>query len=390
MAREYAAPVVEREALARYFGASSPGASMRSVAFRSIVLTAVALLAGCAAPHRSPTMTAPLDRAMDSLLAPYAKPGAPGASVLVVRDGRIVVERAWGLRDLEVAIPATPRTSYRLASLTKQFTATAIMLLAADGRLRLDDTVARYLPELPAYARSVTVRQLLTHASGLPAYEDFVPDSQTAQVHDRDVPALIAHADSLYFPAGSAYRYSNTGYALLALVVERVSGQPFARFLRDRIFLPLGMTRTVAYEAGVSGVPERAWGYSERDGRWVRTDQSNTSAVLGDGGIYTSVDDLTRWVAALDSSRLVSAEAQREAWTSATLIDGRQSGYGFGWFVDSTPSGVRLRHHGETMGFTNAILRIPSRALTVVVLTNRTGGGPWDLAARIADLPELR
>lgn len=333
---------------------------------------------------------ASLQRGIDSLLAAYAGPGAPGASVLVVRDGRPLVERSYGLADLEAQARATPETDYRLASLTKQFTATAIMLLAADGALRYDDSVSRFLPQLPAYARGVTIRQLLTHTSGLPAYEDFVPDSQTTQVHDRDVPGLIARADSLYFPAGAAYRYSNTGYALLALVVEHVSGTTFARFLNDRIFAPLGMSGTVAYEEGISTVRRRAFGYSEREGRWIRTDQSSTSAVLGDGGIYTSIVDLARWDRALDAHLLVSERAQRDAWTAATLTDGRRSGYGFGWFVDDSSGGVRLRHHGETMGFTNAILKIPSRRLTIVLLTNRTGGEPWDLAARIAELPELR
>lgn len=360
-------------------------------ALRSLaIVTAATLGAGCAArTHPSSAMT-PLERAVDSILAPYGAPGAPGASVLIVQNGKVALAKSYGLSDLEAGVPATPETDYRLASLTKQFTATAIVLLAADGRLRLDDPVSRFLPELPPYARSVTIRQLLTHSSGLPAYEDFVPDSQTTQVHDRDVPRLIASADSLYFPAGSAYRYSNTGYALLALIVERASGVGFATFLHDRIFEPLGMRGTVAYENGISTVPNRAYGYSPHDGHWLRTDQSSTSAVLGDGGIYTSIADLARWDRALDQHTLVSEAAQREAWTSATLTDGRRSGYGFGWFVDDSASGVRLRHHGETMGFTNAILKIPSRRLTIVLLTNRTGGDPWDLAARIANLDALR
>ncbi|NUQ21259.1 MAG: beta-lactamase family protein, partial [Gemmatimonadaceae bacterium] len=291
---------------------------------------------------------------------------------------------------LETHARATPATDYRLASLTKQFTATAVMLLAADGKLRIDDLAARFVPELPDYARRVTIRQLLTHTSGLPDYEDAVHGDSTHQVHDRDVPELIGQGDTLYFPSGSGYGYSNTGYALLALVVERASGQPFARFLHERIFAPLGMTHSVAYEKGVSSVPQRAFGYSLRDGHWVRTDQSSTSAVLGDGGIYTSIEDLVHWDHALDAHTLVSEAMQREAWTSATLTDGRGTGYGFGWFVDDSASGVRLRHHGETMGFTNAILKIPSRRLTIVLLTNRTGGDPWDLAARIAALPGLR
>ena len=353
------------------------------------IIIATVALAACHA-HSRPAPVRDLTTAVDSVMRDYASPRGPGASVLIRRDGRTILARSYGLADVEAGLAATPQTNYRLASLTKQFTATAIMLLKEDGKLRYDDPIARLLPDLPPAAQRVTIRMLLTHTSGLWAYEDFVPDSQTTQVHDADVPALIAHADSGYFPPGSAYRYSNTGYALLALIVERASGKPFARFLADRIFTPLGMTHTVAFEAGVSTVANRAFGYSVDSGRVTRTDQSSTSAVLGDGGIYTSLDDLAKWDAALDAHALVSEADQREAWTSAATTSGARVGYGFGWFVDSASDGPRLRHYGETRGFTNAILKIPARRLTIVILTNRTGGTPWDLAAGIAALPELR
>lgn len=332
--------------------------------------------------------TAPRDarRVVDSLLADYAVPGAPGASVVVLRDGRVLLERSVGLADVDAHVRATPRTDYRLASLSKEFTATAVMLLADQGKLSWDDPVARYLPALPAYARGVTIRHLLTHTSGIWAYEDFVPDSQTYQVKDRDVLQLIQRADSLYFPPGTAYRYSNSGYALLALVVEAVSGMPFARFLRERVFLPAGMRNTVAYEQGVSTVPRRAYGHALEDGRWARADQSNTSAVLGDGGIYTSVNDLVKWSRALFGRRLVHAATQQLAWTSATLANGQPAGYGFGWFVEHDAHGLRLWHNGETRGFTNGIVVYPELRLMVVLLTNRLGGTPWETAQRIADL----
>jgi CubicO group peptidase (beta-lactamase class C family) len=198
------------------------------------IIYAAAALAVTVLPVRAqgtPQAIAARQHFVDSLFAGYAAPGAPGASVVVVQDGRVVLRRAFGLANLEPRTAATPRTDYRLASLTKQFTAMAVMILAERHRLSYDDSVARYLPELPAYARGVTIRHLLHHISGIWAYEDFVPDSQTYQVKDRDCLQLLARADSLYFPPGSAYRYSNTGYTLLALVVERVSGMPFARFL---------------------------------------------------------------------------------------------------------------------------------------------------------------
>jgi CubicO group peptidase (beta-lactamase class C family) len=322
---------------------------------------------------------------MDSVMSTYARPDGPGASVIVIRDGRVAAVKGYGLAELERRVPVTEETNFRLASLSKQFTATAIMLLVIDGKLRYDDSLATLLPEVPAYARGVTVRQLLNHTSGLPDYEDFVPDSQTAQVHDHDIPRLIAGVSTPKFAAGTRYDYSNTGYVLLALVVERVSGTRFAGFLHERIFAPLGMTGTVALEEGRSSVPHRAYGYTI-DSTGVRpTDQSNTSATLGDGGIYSSVADLTKWDHALERHSLVSAEAQRVAWTPPALSSGQRTEYGFGWFIDEDRGARRLKHHGESRGFTNAILRYPERRLTVIVLTNRTGGAPWGIAQRIAD-----
>ena len=327
--------------------------------------------------------------ALDSIFGAYDHPNVPGAGVLVIRDGRVVASRSYGLADLGNRTPAGERTNYRLASLSKQFTAAAIMLLVRDGRLNYDDRVVDLLPGLPAHARDVRVRHLLTHTSGLWDYEDFVPDSQTVQLKDRDVLASLPRADSLYFAPGSAYRYSNTGYALLALIAERVSGQSFARFLHDRIFVPAGMSATVAYEAGISSVPDRAFGYTVRGSGTTPSDQSSTSAVLGDGGIYSSIHDLVAWDRALDAGTVLRREELRDAWTPMTLTNGTVTRYGFGWFVDRENGTLKLSHHGETSGFTNFILKYPERRLTVIVLTNRRGGAPWDLAARVAALPEF-
>jgi len=354
----------------------------------AIALSAAALTLGAvpaARAQRTPQEIAARQRFVDSLFSVFAAPGVPGASVVVVQDGRVVLRRAFGLARLEPRTAATPRSDYRLASLTKQFTAMAVMILAEKHRLSFDDSVSRYLPSLPACARGVTIRHLLNHTSGIWAYEDFVPDSQTYQVKDRDVLQLIGRADSLYFPPGSAYRYSNTGYALLALVVERVSGVPFALFLKRHIFIPAGMRNTVAYQEGISTVPHRAFGFTAEGAHFLPTDQSNTSAVLGDGGIYMSVDDLVRWHLALERSQFVRPATQRLAWTPATLTNGTATTYGFGWRLDRDTRGLRVWHDGETRGFTNGIVRYPDQRLMVAVLTNRTGGAPWDLAQRVAD-----
>ena len=357
------------------------GKRMPPTAIHSIVLTLAPIVLSVQMPAQSN------GRAIDSLMTRYASPSGPGASVLVVRNGRVVFRKGYGLADVEKKVRTTPETNFRLASLSKQFTATAIMMLVGDGELAYDSAVTTLLPGVPPYAKGVTVRHLLNHTSGLPDYEDFVPDTQTRQVLDADVPGLIAQADSMLFAPGTRYQYSNTGYALLALIVERVSGQRYADFLSARIFKPLGMKGTVAFEDGRSVVRKRAYGHRvDSAGNVRRTDQSNTSAVLGDGGIYSSTTDLAKWDRAIEKHTLVSAEALQVAWTPATLSNGASTQYGFGWFVDQDHGTTRLRHHGESRGFTNGIVRFPEKRLTVVVLTNRSGGRPWDIAQRIAEL----
>jgi len=308
---------------------------------------------------------------------------APGASVLVLQDGEPVFQRAYGLADLEAGTAATPRTNYRLASVSKQFTAACLLLLAEDGALSVDDPVRRWLPSLPAAADAVTLRHLLSHTSGLVDYEDLIPADQTAQVRDADVLRLLEGEDRLYFTPGSDYRYSNSGYALLALVAERASGMRFADVLRTRIFAPLGMDATLAREDDGPAVPDRAYGYSRVDGRWQRTDQSTTSAVLGDGGIYSSLADLARWDAALYDDRLLGAASRALAFQPATATpEPDVAHYGFGWRLQ----GGMQWHSGESIGFRNVLLRFPAQRLTVIVLTNRDAPEPYPLARRIAAL----
>lgn len=306
----------------------------------------------------------------------------PGASLLVVRDGKSVVRRSYGQSNLEDRIATTPETNYRLASVTKQFTAAAILLLIQDGKLTLDDRLKKLLPSLSSAVDSVTITHLLTHTSGIIDYEDVIPAGTVAQLRDADVLRLLEVHDSVYFKRGAGYRYSNSGYVLLALIVERASGKSFAAFLRERIFLPLGMNNTVAYEEGSSTVTNRAFGYTMKDGVWTRKDQSTTSAVLGDGGIYSSIDDLAKWDAALYDSRLLSDDSRRLAFTPHTATDQAEVKYGFGWRI----TGETLWHSGETVGFRNVIVRNPSRRLTVVMLTNRDAPAPYETALAVARL----
>jgi len=343
---------------------------------RAARLALVALFAAGCAPRGPDTASR-----VDELLAAY-RGRVPGAAVLVLKDGVPVLRRAYGLADLERGTPVTAATDFRLASMTKQFTAAAILLLAQDRRLTLEDPVRRWLPSLPPAAEPVTLRQLLTHTAGLIDYEDLIPADATRQVHDADVLKLLERENRTYFTPGTQYRYSDTGYSLLALVVERASGRDFASFLRARIFIPLGMYSSLAYEAGISSVPRRAFGYSPSGAAWQRTDQSLTSAVLGDGGVYSSIDDLAKWDAALYDTRLLAWSSLQTAFRPATETDDPAVRYGFGWRI----TGETLWHSGETVGFRNVIVRWPARHFTVIVLTNRDEPQPYALALAIAKL----
>jgi CubicO group peptidase (beta-lactamase class C family) len=339
-------------------------------------------------PHDRPPVAGSLADVVDGLFARFRSPGAPGASVAIFHQGRPLLVRSYGLASLEPEVPATPSTQYRLASLTKQFTATAVLLLIADDVLREDTPLSAVLPELadpPGTAEPVRIRHLLTHTSGLPDFEALLPAGQTEPVRDVDVLRLLAESGERYFAPGTGWRYSNTAYALLALVVERLSGRSFPEFLRERIFRPLGMERAVAYVPGGPEVVERAYGYSAEGVGFRFSDQSITSATLGDGGVYASVAELALWEAALVEGRLLPPALLEAAWTPARLVDGTAIPYGYGWYVDEDRGRTRLTHHGETIGFTNAVIRYPHEGVSVWVLTNRTASAPWDLAQSLAD-----
>lgn len=353
---------------------------------RTLILSiAAATLAACSTPPSRNAAAPGRDAAVAALMHDYAG-RVPGAGVLVLHGGRPLLRRGYGLADLETGAAATPDTRYRLASISKQFTAAAVLLLVQDGKLGLDDPVKRWLPSLPPACDAITIRQVLSHTSGLIDYEDVMPpgryDDGERQMRDADVLQVLESQDRTYFAPGQGYRYSNSGYALLALIVEKASGQRYALFLRDRIFVPLGMREAVAYERGVSDVAQRAYGYSLEQGRWRRTDQSPTSAVLGDGGIYASIDDLAKWDAALYDDRLLSADSRRLAFAPHTPTDQAEVAYGYGWRI----TGETLWHSGESIGFRNVFVRWPQRRLSIAVLSNRNDPEPYRLALKIAEL----
>lgn len=338
--------------------------------------------------------------AMESIFAPLSAAKAPGLAVLITRNGRTLFERGYNTRDLRTMAPIDSKTDFRLASFTKQFTAMAVMLLVHDGKLRYDQKLTGIFSDFPAYGRSITIRNLLTHTSGLPDYEDLMNgDTWTAghQIQDEEVLALLKQQTAGKFAPGTGWSYSNSGYVLLGLIVARVSGEPFGQFLYDRIFKPLQMSQTLVYVKGGNSVPNRAYGHSKLDGHFVETDQSSTSATQGDGGIYSNLDDLAKWDRAIESHTLLREAEMRPARTPVMLNDGSQPHwpvnpnddnlhpgqpvlYGFGWFLDPLEGRPRMWHSGSTMGFRTVIERFTADKVTIIILCNRTDLDPSKLA----------
>jgi CubicO group peptidase (beta-lactamase class C family) len=359
----------------------------------------------------------PMIAKLESIFAPIfpASSGAksPGGAVLVKKDGRVIFERGYGVRDLRTFAAIDLQTNFRLASCTKQFTAMAIMLLVHEGKLRYDENLVDVFPDFPAYGKSITIRNLLNHTSGLQDYETLMEQEERSghqrwteeqQIQDAEVLALLKKQNSTIFQPGTKWAYSNSGYVLLGTIVAKVSGESFSDFLHRRIFAPLKMDQTLAYEKGKNEVANRAVGHSKEANGWKQTDQSSTSATLGDGGVYSSLRDLAKWDDALTRHTLVGEDEMHAALSPVKLAGGarpewpadsdRPAGtpvsYGFGWFLDPYRGHARMWHYGDTMGFHTYIERFAGDAaghgkLTIIVLCNRTDLDPEKLGAGVAN-----
>jgi CubicO group peptidase (beta-lactamase class C family) len=373
-----------------------------------LVFSIIPATAGGQHPSNPSTMV----QNIDAIFAPLVTPHSPGVAVLVVKDGKKLFERGYGLGDLHSAAKIDPRSNFRLASCSKQFTAMAIMLLVHDGKLRYDQRLTDIFPDFPAYGRAISIRNLLNHTAGLQDYETLMEQPETKgkwtgdhQIQDAEVLTLLKQTVHGMFPPGTQWYYSNSGYVVLGLMVAKVSGQPFPEFLRRRIFEPLKMDHTVAYVKGKNGITNRAFGHTKEGDTWKQTDQSSTSATLGDGGVYSSLEDLAKWDETLRSNKLLSKEEMQPALTPVTLPstsvngdtqprwpansdrpEGTPVSYGFGWFLDPYHGHPRMWHYGETIGFHSYIVRLPNNHLTIIILCNRTDLGPEALAVQIADL----
>lgn len=328
-------------------------------------------------------------RQIDALLEALVREDGPGCAVAVLREGRRIYQRSRGMANLEHQVPITPRTAFNLASTSKQFTALAVLLLAREGKLSLEDEVRDFLPELHDYGRPIRIRHLLHHTSGIRDYSVLLQYAGLRMYRDYLAPdevlGTIVRQQGLAFSPGERFEYSNSNYWLLAEIVERVSGTPFGAFLAQRIFEPLGMRRTTLQDDMQKVIPERATGYAPLPGGGFRI-KEDTFPSIGDGGVFTTLEDLALWSTSYESPAVGDEDVLRTMTTPGTLDSGEPVPYGGGLEPGEHRGRKIVSHAGFTGGFRAELLRVPSEALAVLVLCNLSTVRPDSLALEIADV----
>jgi CubicO group peptidase (beta-lactamase class C family) len=310
--------------------------------------------------------------------------GAPAIGVAVVRDGKVVLAKGYGVADAEGSVAANENTGFQIASVTKQFTAAAIMMLVEDGKLSLSDPLNKFVPDVPAKWGGVTVRQLLNQVSGIPNYTAVGKLVNTKTYTKAEILNLVRDVPPEFAP-GAEWQYSNTNYFLLGMIIEKVSGKSYENFMRDRIFKPLGMTSTVINTSGLK-IANAAVGHRNEAGAWKRGSADDPSQPWAAGAIVSTPVDLAKWAAAQGDAKLLKKASWDEIWAPAKLTDGRPSNYGFGWGVDKLGEVTMLSHGGGIAGFNSHISRFPNDNLSVVVVANTNTRLAEQLALDIAGL----
>ena len=327
--------------------------------------------------------------AVDAIFSAYDRPGTPGCALGVIRDSEFIYRRGYGLANLEYDLPLGPQSVFRIGSTSKQFTATAIALLAEDGKIALDDPVRHYFPEFPGWADAMTVSQLIHHTSGIRDYLELA--SLAGKVDDADyysdawVLDLLARQRETNFPPGDQYLYSNSGYLLLAHIVQRVSGQSLRKFAGERIFEPLGMRNTHFHDDHNEIVPRRATGYAPMGDNGYRI-STTTLDIVGDGSVFTTIDDLLLWDRNFYDNRLGRGGPGliTTLTTPGTLNSGASLDYAFGLRVEDFHGLPMIAHGGAFVGYRAEMLRLPQQKLSIAVLCNRSDAEPTQLARQVA------
>jgi len=325
---------------------------------------------------------------VDRIFAQWDRTDSPGCALGVYRNGTIEYARGYGMANLELGVALSPQSVFDIGSTSKQFTATSVMLLARDGKLSLDDDIRKYIPELPNYGKTITIRHILTHTSGI---RDYLTLWALAGVDDADLTTdqdaldLIARQHELNFSPGEQWLYSNSGFFLASIIVKRVSGKRLAQFAQERIFTPLGMTHTRFNDDHMSVIPNRATGYTPRDSGGWATAMSNFEQT-GDGAVQTTIEDMLRWDENFYNGTVGGPEVIATMQKPAVLNNGKQQTYALGLMVDNYRGLHTVSHGGAWAGYRAELLRFPEQHLSVACLCNLARINPSLLARRVAEV----
>src|ERR1700688_4023251 len=353
---------------------------------------AIILCSACSLPAAASDVqqdAADLDRKVDQVFAAYNKPDTPGCALGIVRDGEFIYKKAYGTASLELGVPLTSQAVFYMGSVSKQFTAASVVLAAEQGYLSLDDDVRKYVPELPSYGKTITLRQMLHHTSGfrdilgllLLAGRNFEDIHPTPELLD-----LLSRQKALNYPPGDEFLYSTTNYFLMSVVTRRATGKPLSQFADENIFKPLGMTHTRFYDDHTVVVPGRVPAYEPRPAGGFRIDWSTNFDKIGDGGLMSSVDDLLQWDRNFYANKLGKGTLLKEIETQGVLNNGKQIEYALGLFI-STYRGLPIEEHGGALfGYRTELLRFPQQKFSVMTLCNVGTSNPGRLSYQIADL----
>ncbi len=347
-----------------------------------VVLAAAATFAPAQAPD---TATRPR---VDRIFAAYDRTDSPGCAVGVYRDGRAALARGYGMANLELSVALSPQSVFDIGSTSKQFTATSVVLLAQQGKLSLDDDIRKYIPELPNYGKTITIRHILTHTSGI---RDYLTLWNLAGVDDADLTTegdalqLIVRQRELNFMPGEQWLYSNSGFFLASVIVKRVSGKSLAQFADEQIFRPLGMTHTRYNDDHMAVIPNRATGYAPRPGGGFATAMSNFEQT-GDGGVQTSIEDLIKWDENFYHPTVGGEALLAALQTVAVLNDGKKQTYALGLTVDSYRGLRTVSHGGSWAGYRAELMRFPDQHFSVATLCNLANTNPTLLSRRVAEV----
>jgi D-alanyl-D-alanine carboxypeptidase len=339
--------------------------------------------------------TAQADKVDAYLKSEMTKRHIPGVSLAVVRDGRLILARGYGQADVELSVPVMHDSVFRLASVTKPFTAMAIMMLVEEGKISLDEPVAQYIPDIPSAWGKVTVRQALTHTAGLVDYLRVPGWSWRQELTQAEFLRFTSGAP-LLFESGKRIQYSNTGYYLLGILIEKVSGKPYAQFMSERLFKPLQMSAT-RLDTLSEMVPNRVKGYVFANGMLQNAEYTSLTWAYAEGGIISTAVDLAKWDAALYTEKLVKRASLEQMWTPARLNDGKAAiigdngagkpnYYGLGWYISEYKGHKIILHPGNKPGFSSTFTRFMDDKLTVILLCNSSSENQaFGLSLGVAD-----